>query len=227
MARAERILFAVAVVALGWYAAAWANTTLYQASQHRQLEELRLERADVRLPMSDTAPAPETVPTSEIAPAPEARPARDTAVAPGTTRERVTSDRGLIGRIDIPRLGVSAIVRAGVDNRTLRRAVGHVPETALPGEDGNMALAGHRDSFFRPLKRAVEGDVIHLRTPDGDYTYVVRDTRIVGPAEMSVLAPTPEPTLTLITCYPFHYVGDAPDRFIVRAERVDTAPARR
>ncbi|HEX6323500.1 MAG TPA: class D sortase [Vicinamibacterales bacterium] len=228
MVHVERLLLVVAVVALGWYATARASTMIYQASQQRQLEELRLERgldasgtagADVRRMASETAPetASKTTP-GERAATPGELSAAPRAVS-GVARRRDT--RGLIGSIEIPRLGVSAIVREGVDAPTLRRAVGHVPETALPGDAGNIALAAHRDSFFRPLKDVRAGDVINLRTPDGDFTYVVRETRVTGPAEMSVLAPTAEPTLTLITCYPFHFVGDAPDRFIVRARAVD------
>lgn len=223
MVHVERLLLVVAVVALGWYATARASTMIYQASQQRQLEELRLERgldapgparADVRLTASEAAPE---MPPGE----PAAAGAISTARRPVSGAARRRETRGLIGSIEIPRLGVSAIVREGVDAPTLRRAVGHVPQTALPGDAGNTALAAHRDSFFRPLKDVRAGDVINLRTPDGDFTYVVRETRVTGPAEMSVLAPTTEPTLTLITCYPFHFVGDAPDRFIVRARAVE------
>ncbi len=96
-----------------------------------------------------------------------------------------------------------------------------MPHTALPGDAGNIAFAAHRDTFFRPLKNIRAGDHIRVSTPDGDFTYIVRDTRIVTPTEVSVLHPTPEPTLTLITCHPFNYVGPAPNRFIVRAEAVD------
>jgi len=84
---------------------------------------------------------------------------------------------------------------------------------------GNVALAAHRDTFFRPLKNVRQGDRIRMTTPDGIFTYVVRDTRIVAPTDVSVLEPTPEDTLTLITCYPFTYIGTAPKRFVVRAIR--------
>ena len=224
MARVERILFVVAIVALGWYASARASVMLYQASQNRQLEELRLERSDVPLPADSPAvmadsPGRAELPGSREAP-PAAAPSAETRARKAEPSRRADT-RGLIGRIDIPRLGVSAIVRKGVDDRTLRRAVGHVPETALPGEAGNVALAGHRDTFFGPLRRVREGDRIRLRTPDGDFNYVVRESRIVEPTDLSVLAPTSGATLTLITCYPFNYVGPAPQRFIVRAEAAD------
>lgn len=210
MARVERILLVVALVALGWYATARASVMFYQASQNRQLEQLRLERDDLHLPPLASSASPAST-ASTASPAPLVSPARP----------RTRAALPLIGRIDIPRLGVSAIVREGVDSRTLRRAVGHVPDTALPGDAGNIALAGHRDTFFGPLQRIRTGDRIRLRTPDGDFTYVVRGTRVVAPTDLSVLEPTTESMLTLITCYPFSYVGAAPERFIVRAQAID------
>ena len=125
----------------------------------------------------------------------------------------------IVGRVVIPRIGVSAIVREGDDAKILRRAVGHIPGTALPGATGNAALAGHRDTFFRGLRDIHNGDEIVLTTAAGDVHYVVKSTRIVDPSEVSVLAPTHGPVLTLVTCYPFNYIGAAPRRFIVRAER--------
>ena len=133
-------------------------------------------------------------------------------------------DQSLIGRIEIPRVQVSAIVREGVDNKTLRRAVGHVPGTALPGKPGNIGLAGHRDTFFVGLRGIRKSDRIQLTTLDGDYTYEVDSIKIVTPRDVSVLASTNEPVLTLVTCYPFNYVGSAPKRYIVRAKQVVPAP---
>ena len=127
----------------------------------------------------------------------------------------------IVGRVAIPRVGVSAIVREGDDATTLHRAVGHIPGTALPGSNGNAAIAGHRDTFFRGLRNIRKGDEIVLSTAGGDLHYVVRDTRIVDPSEVSVLAPTQGPVLTLVTCYPFNYIGAAPRRFIVQAERTE------
>jgi sortase A len=123
----------------------------------------------------------------------------------------------IIGRLDVPRLGVSVITREGVDARTLRTAVGHVPSTALPGQIGNSAFAGHRDTFFRGLKDIRQGDRVVVTTPEARHEYVVRDTRIVKPSDVSVLDPKDEPILTLVTCYPFTYIGSAPQRFIVHA----------
>jgi sortase A len=122
-----------------------------------------------------------------------------------------------IGRIEIPRLGVSSVIRAGVDARTLRLAVGHIPGTALPGADGNVGLAGHRDTFFRKLRDIRTFDEIRVVTPNGTFSYEVERTRIVKPQDTWVLERTDVPSVTLVTCYPFTYIGSAPDRFIVRA----------
>lgn len=122
-----------------------------------------------------------------------------------------------IGEIDIPRLGIGVSVVQGESAPTLQRAVGHLAETALPGEIGNVVLAGHRDTFFRPLKGVKVGDAITMKMRDGDVTYEVESTFVVPPTDLSVLDSTGGRTLTLITCFPFSYVGSAPNRFIVRA----------
>ena len=135
-----------------------------------------------------------------------------------------TSDptsRSFVGRIDIPRLNISAIVKEGVDKATLDLAVGHIPNTALPGQVGNVGVAAHRDTLFRNLKDVRRDDKITLTTLDGAYVYRVVSLRIVQPTEVSVLDPSPnEKALTLVTCYPFYFVGAAPKRFIVRALQV-------
>ena len=130
---------------------------------------------------------------------------------------RVLAEGTPIGRIEIARLGVSAVVRSGSDARTLQLAVGHIPGTALPGEAGNIGLAGHRDTFFRRLGAIEPDDEIRLVTTDGSYRYRGERTDIVRPEDVWVLGSTPEPTLTLVTCYPFTYIGSAPERFVVRA----------
>jgi sortase A len=127
---------------------------------------------------------------------------------------------GLIGRIEIARLGVSAMVMEGTEKITLRRAVGHIAGTALPGRPGNVGLAAHRDTFFRPLRGIRQGDFITLTTVRGDFRYRVVSTRVVPPSEIAVLNPSENEVLTLVTCYPFYFVGPAPSRFIVRAERI-------
>jgi sortase A len=127
---------------------------------------------------------------------------------------------GLIGRIEIARLGLSVMVIEGDDGKTLRRAAGHVPGTALPGQLGNVAITAHRDTFFRPLRKIQTDDVITLTTLQGVYRYRVVSTKIVSPQDVEVLDSTDGEVLTLVTCYPFYFVGAAPNRFIVRAERV-------
>lgn len=131
-------------------------------------------------------------------------------------------DSRLVGRIEVPRIGLSAIIREGIDRHTLLIAVGHVPGTALPGEDGNVVVSGHRDTFFRPLRRVRVSDPIRIVTPEGVYHYRVSETLVAAPDRTEVLRPTDEPTLTLITCYPFSYIGPAPKRFIVRALQTDS-----
>jgi sortase A len=127
----------------------------------------------------------------------------------------------LIGRIDIPRLKVSAAVAEGDDEKTLGKAVGHLPETPLPWHRrGNVALAAHRDGLFRPLEKVRLNDEVRVVTLRGEYHYRVKRTHIVQPDDVWVLAHTDTPTITLITCYPFSFVGHAPQRFIVQAELV-------
>jgi sortase A len=142
-------------------------------------------------------------------------------------RQRAESERapavaadGPIGRIEIPRLLLSVIVAEGIDKTTLRRAVGHIPGTALPGQPGNVGLAGHRDTFFRPLKDLKIKDEVLISTLKGDFRYEVESLRVVEPENVGVLAPSGENVLTLVTCYPFYYFGPAPQRWIVRARQV-------
>jgi sortase A len=127
---------------------------------------------------------------------------------------------GVIGEIQVPRLHLKAIVVQGDSHTILRRAVGHIPETALPGKPGNVALAGHRDTFFRPLRNIKLGDTITLKTSAGDFQYLVESTQVVPAANVEVLNATTGRTLTLITCFPFDYVGAAPNRFVVRAREL-------
>jgi sortase A len=128
-----------------------------------------------------------------------------------------------IGRLEIPRIGVSVVVAEGDDENTLKVAVGHLPDTSLPWQEGNTALAGHRDTFFRPLRRIQPGDEILFATRRGTFHYRVIRYTVVEPDELWVLDSSPSAALTLITCYPFDYVGPAPRRFIVHAERMANA----
>ena len=187
----ERIFLLVGVLCLGYYGYSYVESALYQSFENRELDAILR-----------SAPPRAQVPDAETATAVAERPP-----APGTP----------LGRIEIPRLHVSTIIRAGSDARTLSLAVGHIPGTALPGEAGNMGLAGHRDTFFRRLRDIRADDEIRVVTPRGIYSYRVDRTRIVNPTDVWVLDPTARPALTLVTCYPFTYIGSAPQRFIVRA----------
>jgi sortase A len=139
---------------------------------------------------------------------------------PHVTARLPITEGSQFGRIEIPRLGIAVMVIEGVQARSLKLAVGHVPGTAFPGEAGNVGIAGHRDSFFRNLRKIQNHDTIRLTTLYGSYDYLVESTRVVGPREAQVLHSSGEPLLTLVTCYPFYYAGPAPDRFIVRARLV-------
>ncbi|HEX3940892.1 MAG TPA: class D sortase, partial [Acidobacteriaceae bacterium] len=132
----------------------------------------------------------------------------------------VTAPEGLIGRMEVRRLGLSLFVVEGTDESTLRRAAGHIAGTALPGQVGNIGIAAHRDTFFRPLRKVRRDDVITLTTPGGEYRYRVVSTKIVRPEDVAVLSSDGNEILTLVTCYPFYFVGAAPNRFIVRAARI-------
>jgi sortase A len=129
----------------------------------------------------------------------------------------------LVGRIEIPRLDLAAVVFEGTSDDTLSRGVGHLKGSAAPGERGNLVLAGHRDTFFRELRGIREGDDVNIQAPEGEFQYRVDSTAIVQADQTEVLRPSDGATLTLITCYPFHYIGNAPERFIVRATRITKA----
>jgi sortase A len=123
-------------------------------------------------------------------------------------------------RLDIPRLKLADVIVEGDDEKSLRKAIGHIPDTALPGNSGNVGLAGHRDTFFRPLEGIRKGDIILIKTSQAVYRYEVESSEIVLPKDSWVLKHTNKPSLTLVTCYPFHFIGSAPKRFIVHARQV-------
>jgi sortase A len=125
-----------------------------------------------------------------------------------------------LGRIEISSIGLAAMISEGIDGKTLRLAVGHIPGTPLPGQRGNVGLAAHRDTFFRGLRNIHKDDEIILTTLRGSFRYTVDSTQVVEPDDIKVLAPTEDDFLTLVTCYPFYFVGPAPQRFIVRAHRI-------
>jgi sortase A len=141
---------------------------------------------------------------------------------PGRLSEpHIPGEGDVIGEIQVPRLGLNAIVVQGDSPASMRRAVGHLSKSALPGEWGNVALAGHRDTFFRPLHDIRAGDEIRFKTRERNFEYRVESIEIVAPNDVQVLEPSTGHDLTFITCFPFHFVGPAPKRFIVRAHEVD------
>lgn len=198
----ERLLWILAAVAFATFALAAGESWLYQSYYKRELAHTLSAPARVR-----TAVAPTGVPPGE--------PKRETKVVEGQP----------LGLLTIPSINLSTVFLEGVETRTLRHGVGHVPGTALPGvAAGNVALSAHRDTFFRRLREIRKNDGISLTTSDGSYQYKVESTKVVDPDEAIVLRNIGRPTLTLITCFPFYYVGPAPKRFVVHAALVTDTP---
>lgn len=135
----------------------------------------------------------------------------------------LSSFQGVIGRLDVPALGLHVPILNDYDPDSLRRGVGRMKGTAVPGGLGNLVLAGHRDTYFRPLRRVRSGMVMKVVTPGQTFDYVVDSTSIVTPDDVDVLDIGDRPEMTLITCYPFDFIGAAPKRFIVRAHLVSLA----
>ena len=207
---AERILLAVGIVCLGIFAWSWVDARALEIRETQRLEEALAAAPVVKSKASETDSFASFEKGAE-----KVQEEKETKTGPPPEPGE------LVGRLTIPRVGVSAIVLEGVEGKTLRRGAGRIPATALPTQDeGNVGIAAHRDSFFRGLKDIREDDTIELTTLDGTFRYVVEWTKIVEPSDVSVLEPTDEPALTLVTCYPFYYVGSAPERFIVRATRM-------
>lgn len=128
--------------------------------------------------------------------------------------EAILDPGSALGTIEIPEAGIDAVILEGVDPAALRRGVGHFPATGLPGTSGNFALAAHRDTFFRGLRHLQVGHRVQITTPQGTFIYRIEHTRIVEPTAIEILDDQAVPTLTLITCYPFGYLGSAPQRFV-------------
>jgi LPXTG-site transpeptidase (sortase) family protein len=230
----------VGVTLLGVALAASVPRWQYQAEQRRAFPDRALTSqlvpggiAPAALPSSQEARADETSSHAAVEldaneesetlgpESPRERPLLATPdIEPLTVAPSHAFDPHLFGRIEIPRLGLEAIVREGEDEATLSRAVGYLSDTARPGEGGNTALAGHRDTFFRGLKGIEVDDRIRLVTRDETYEYRVDSMRVVQPTEVSVLESSGTEELTLVTCYPFRFVGPAPARFIVKATRI-------
>jgi sortase A len=204
--------FIIGILALSYCSYVLLDAKLYQAYQARRFQH---ELKDSHASNGNREP----VRTSPLPPLEGAKPAKAESLGP--------TDRGRspLGRIEISTIGLSAMILEGIDERTLRRAVGHIPGTPLPGQPGNVALAGHRDTFFRALRYIREGDEITLETLGGLYRYRVVSTKVVDPGETRVLDNSDDAILTLVTCYPFSFVGSSPKRFVVRAHKLATTAA--
>lgn len=188
---AEVCLWAVAIGALGFCSIAYGSAAIYQARQKAILASLRAN-ASAHAELGSATRTSRSKPANEL----------------------------LLGLIEIPRLDTAAIVEEGVSVGTLWKAVGHLPGTALPGQAGNAVLAGHRDTYFSGLGDLKVGDLVSFKSPTATYSYRVESARVVEPDDDSVLNASKEATLTLITCYPFHYIGSAPQRYVVTAREV-------
>ena len=204
---ARFFFLAVGVLALSYCAIVLLDRWLFQAYQTWRFERALKDAQTYAHTINQTASSP-----------PSAQAEADRARAASFGIDGLAGSP--LGRIEISAIGVAAMVMEGVDGRTLRHAVGHIPGTPRPGQPGNVALAGHRDTFFRGLRNIHKDDEITLTTLHGSYRYSVDSTQVVEPADIKVLSATAEDFLTLVTCYPFYFVGPAPKRFIVRAHRI-------
>jgi sortase A len=203
--RAIEWLFAsIGLVCLAWYAAVMLRAIEYQRAESARLDRSMDIASQERRGDSKGEPPPIENPTIERSEPPSSDKA----------------DHQLIGRLEIPRLKLSVMVVDGDDPATLNIAAGHLPDTPLPWEFGNSAVAGHRDSFFRALSDIKLRDNLIMMTPHGQFHYAVSSLRVVEPNDLTVLRQNGRSSLTLVTCYPFSYVGRAPKRFIVRADHV-------
>jgi len=192
----ERTSWALGLAGLAWWGAFQAGVVTSTRNDLARFAALRNAVIDAGAP-DKSLWSPERVTAWQAA-------LRDPAPAP-------------LAVLRIARLRLDVPVLPGTDDVTLDRAVGHIDGTAAPDAGGNIGIAGHRDGFFRGLKDVTPGDLIELVTLRHTSVYRVEKTWIVDPADVSVLDPTPGPALTLVTCYPFYFVGSAPQRFIVRA----------
>jgi sortase A len=203
------IFAAVGLLALGYWVFEFASARLFQVEETR-----RFVREQAESHPADTS--------SESKPPVAKEPAAKT---PGETEPPYPSVGSTIAMLRIPRLELSTIVLEGAEERELKLGPGHIPGTPLPGKSGNVGVAGHRDTVFRPLRSVRISDTISVSTQQREYQYKVVSTEIVGPKDVRVLYPTGHETLTLVTCYPFNFVGAAPQRFIVHADCTNCSPA--
>lgn len=165
-------------------------------------------------------PPPRPVATTLPGALPGDSPTTTTAPGSTTTARGTTAPGTWLAKLDAPSVRLSATILEGSDDDTLRRGAGHIEETAFPGQPGNVGIAGHRDTVFRQVRHLRPGDPLAVTTSDRVYHYRIAKTTVVNPSDVHVLNPTTHPTLTLVTCYPFEFIGHAPRRFIVSAELV-------
>jgi sortase A len=202
------LFFVIGILVLSYVGFVLLDARLYQAAQSRQFQQ---ELKGLKPSIGSDEPL-----HSSSLPPDEAGVDGVRADNLGTVGRRESP----LGRIEINTIGLTAMILEGTDARTLRRAVGHIPGTSLPGQQGNVAITGHRDTFFRPLRNIRKADEITLTTLDGSYQYRVDSTEVVEPEDIEVLADSDDSVLTLVTCYPFYFVGPAPKRFIVHARMI-------
>ena len=226
--RFERLAWGAGILLIAVWAALKIHSVVGSRQDLRRFEELRLTPTPLpalpegrALPL-ETPAAPARVLSNETPPD-YALWSKQRVEAYEESLKEKTSDPLAI--LKIPKIGLEVAVLDGTDDLTLNRAVGHIEGTPKPGESGNVGIAGHRDGFFRGLKDIVKGDTMELETLSGTETYRVSDIWIVKPEDVYVLDPTPEPSITLVACYPFYFVGHAPQRYIVRASRSSTDTA--
>ncbi len=216
--RIQRLLLIVGVVLIGIYVAAYFHRKVLSRAQTRQFEDSRLT--------APSDPLPDTADTKEPL---LVKPKFAVDFAQWSEKRIAQYEESLASHFDPPlallrisKLQLDAPVLEGTDDLTLNRGVGHIVGTALPGEEGNIGIAGHRDSFFRVLKNIKEGDTIELVTSSHTERYTVDHIVLVRPDDVSVLRPRSISSLTLVTCYPFYFIGSAPQRYIVQASIADS-----
>jgi sortase A len=233
---APLILFLVGCLALGYYAYDTLDARFFQDDQSRQFDQALRDAHDTaaHAPVSDQAPADELRAeaiadlksrASQASPAPKMPAFAEAVSANEPAQPEIAAENMPLGRIEITSVGLSAMIEEGTSNRTLQRGVGHIAGTALLGKSGNVGLAAHRDTFFRKLRDIQAGDDIKLTTLTGIVLYRVELISIVEPEDSRVLRDSGENILTLVTCYPFSYIGPAPKRFIVRARQMSSTSA--
>jgi len=216
-------LLLLGLILVGVWLANSIETRAFQSTESRKLDSALRQEPSTGTPQTPAAtksPAAQASPKSAAA----SVSIKSTAV-PGSARRSTsfgTAAKGVLGRIEIPRLRISGMIAEGTDNGTLKRAVGHVVATAQPGGVGNVGLAAHRDGLFRGLGKVRKNDLVRIVTIRGTYTYRVEWMAVVDPHRVDVLDSTAEPSLTLITCYPFDFIGHAPKRFVVRARQFES-----